>query len=194
MTDNLLSQKKSLRAEAKRTRGLLSLDLEGHKKLVQMFYDSLVLQPNCVIACYWPKGRELDTTYLMDTFLDDGYRVALPIVEADSKVLKFGQWDHNTDMEHGAYDILQPRVEHDGVYLSPDVFIVPMLAFDRRGYRLGYGGGYYDATLSYYMKEKEVTSVGLAYAKQACLFNLPVEEHDVRMDWIITEQEAHQFS
>ena len=70
--------------------------------------------------------------------------------------------------------------------LEPDIFIVPMLSFDRRGYRLGQGGGYYDATLSAYRKKKSVQAIGIGYAAQAVLFTLPVELHDQKMDWILT--------
>ena len=58
---------------------------------------------------------------------------------------------------------------------------------------LGFGGGYYDATLADFRLRKKILAVGVAYAQQACLFNLPSEDHDVRMDWVITQQQAYSF-
>ena len=70
---------------------------------------------------------------------------------------------------------------------------MPMLAFDRPGNRLGHGGGYYDTTLRALREKKKITAVGVAYAQQAVLFSLPVEDHDEKLDWIITEQNTHRF-
>ena len=71
---------------------------------------------------------------------------------------------------------------------------MPLLAFDRRGHRLGYGEGYYDATLADLRARKKVIAVGLAYAQQAILFNLPAEDHDQPLDWIITPQIAQRYA
>ena len=90
--------------------------------------------------------------------------------------------------------MLEPVVHEGTQWLEPDVVIVPLLAFDRRGYRLGQGGGYYDATLADLRAKKNIIAVGLAYAQQACLFNLPVEEHDQKLDWVVTPQGAQEFS
>lgn len=195
MEDDLKIRKQMMREEAIRARGFMSLDSDGQKALSEHFFSSLDLSSKSVIAAYWTKDRELDTQFLIDECLDKGFKVCLPVIDGDSKVLKFAAYSHNTDLEQGRFGVCYPVINKKTKWLKPDVFMVPMLAFDRSGYRLGFGGGYYDATLAKYKAgKKAVVSVGLAYAKQACLFNLPREEHDVRLDWIITEQGAQKFS
>ncbi len=190
---DIKEQKESMRELAKRARCMLgSLDTQQHKKLCENFFDNIFdnieVNKNLCVASYWPVNREIDTSILTEELLNKGVKVALPIVQKGSRILKFAQWDMNMPMSIGAYNIPQPEISNHTVWLEPDIFLVPSLAFDRRGYRLGYGGGYYDSTLAQYRKKKDIVAVGIAYAEQACLFNLPTEEHDQKMDWIITEQ------
>lgn len=193
MEHNLKIQKDGLRAEAKRARGMMSLDAEGQMRLCDVFLDYIPLKDGAVVSCYWPKGRELDTFPLMERLIENGYIVALPVIEKSSRVLKFVRWDASVEMVSGLFDVAHPIIHDDTQWLVPDVFILPLLAFDRQGTRLGYGGGYYDATLEAYQQKKDILAVGLAYAQQACLFNLPAEKHDVRMDWVVTEHGAQSF-
>lgn len=190
MNDILTSQKQTLRAEAKRARGKMSLDGRAQERLCDLFFEHVPLSDNTVVASYYPKGRELDSVPLMDRLLGEGYPVALPVVQKESKILTFALWDGTAALAEGAFGIYEPQ---NGDLVEPDVFLVPMLAFDQRGGRLGYGGGYYDATLSAYKAKKDILAVGLAYAQQACLFNLPAEEHDIPMDLIVTEQKIYRF-
>ncbi len=191
--DDVKSSKNSLRAEAKRARGLLSLDSHQHDSLCSNVFNNINIDENIVVAAYWPKGRELDTSILIDECLKHGCKVSLPVIDTNSRVLKFANYNHDINLVSGQFDVLHPVIDDNTEFVNPDVIFVPMLAFDRRGYRLGYGGGYYDATLSHFRNEKEVIAVGLAYAKQACLFNLPTEDHDIKMDWIITEQSSQCY-
>lgn len=193
MSSDIHTKKENLRAEAKRARGLLSLNQEQQDNICQLFLNSIEIKKGDVVAAYWPKGRELDTQILIDTLIDKDINVVLPVVQKDSRLMKFARYTHDVNMIEGPYGIGQPEINDKTQWLEPDIFIVPLLAFDRKGARLGYGGGYYDATLSEYKKTKDIICVGLGYAKQACLFNLPTEEHDIKMNWVITEQDAHKF-
>jgi len=189
MDEDIKAQKNIMREQAKRTRNMLnSLDSIAQKNLCQNFFDNIEVSDGVCVASYWPMERELDTSILMEELLDKGIKVALPIVEKGSRILKFAEWSNDTPMSIGVYKIPQPLIDDNTVWLEPDLFLVPMLAFDRQGARLGYGGGYYDSTLAEYRNKKEILAIGLAYAEQACLFHLPLEEHDQKMDWIITEQ------
>ncbi len=190
MNEDIKAQKDTMREQAKRTRSMASsLDSKQQKQLCRNFFDNIKVSKDICVASYWPVGRELDTSILMEELLAKSVKVALPVVEQNSRILKFAQWNMDMPMSVGAYNIPQPQINDDTVWLEPDIFLVPMLAFDRQGTRLGYGGGYYDSTLSQYRSnKKDVLAVGLAYAKQACLFSLPAEDHDQKMDWIITEQ------
>ena len=194
MDTDFKTQKNSIRDHAKHTRAMLNLDAEQQKTLCNNFLSSISLKKNVCVSSYWPHEREIDTLILMDELITRDVKIVLPIVEKNSKVLKFAQWTTDALMQNGIYNIPHPKVNEDTIWLEPDILLIPMLAFDRQGYRLGYGGGYYDATLSHYRQKKDIIAVGLAYAKQACLFPLPKEDHDQRLDWIITEQNVMQFS
>ncbi len=189
--DNIKTQKETMRVEAKRARGLLSMDAGGHKALCSNFFDNIKITKDSVIAAYLPIGRELDTHMLIDELWSRGASVVLPVIQENSHILKFAKFTNNTELKKGKFGVVQPT---DTQYLSPDIFIVPLLAFDRKGNRLGFGGGYYDSTLAHYKKDKDILAIGLAYAQQACLFNLPLQEHDIKMDWVITQQDAHSFT
>jgi len=89
--------------------------------------------------------------------------------------------------------VLHPALEA-AEYITPEILIVPLLAFDRKGNRLGYGGGYYDATLEHLRKDGNVIAAGFAYSQQAVLFNLPSEAHDQKLDWVITPQKIYDFT
>jgi 5-formyltetrahydrofolate cyclo-ligase len=85
-----------------------------------------------------------------------------------------------------------PDADYGTGELSPDILLVPLLAFDARGYRIGYGGGHFDATLAELRAAKPILAVGLAYAAQE-VDEVPREPHDERLDWIVTEREARQI-
>jgi 5-formyltetrahydrofolate cyclo-ligase len=201
---SLLSEQKDLyRAEAKRHRERMDIRNEDPEAAAEIFLKAYPHQDNHIIAAYWPKGRELDTTPLLHYLLERGSRVALPIMRAGGdKVLDFYPWDESIPLEKGAYDIMQPQIA-EGVngadkdaerFVLPDIVIVPLLAFDRRGQRLGYGGGYYDATLAALRAEKQIVAVGYAYAQQAVLFNLPFDALDQRLDFVVTPSGMHDFT
>ncbi len=191
--EEIKARKQMLREEAVRTRGLLSLSNDELSQFSRLFFENIPLAQDTVVAGYWPKDREFDVRPLLEEVLAQGVCVVLPVVEKGSKVLRFARWHQDIDLVVGAYGINHPVMNEDTEFLEPDVVIVPMLAFDRRGGRLGFGGGYYDATLADFRLRKKILAVGVAYAEQACLFNLPSEKHDVRMDWVITQQQAYSF-
>lgn len=193
MSENTATKKDGLRAEAKRARSLMSLNADQQERLCDNFFHNITVSDGDIIAAYWPKGRELDTSIIIEKCFEKNLDIALPIVEKGTRVLKFALLNHKFELEEGEYSIMQPVQNETTQYVQPNIFIVPLLAFDRSGYRLGYGGGYYDATLSHYSENGKIISIGLAYAQQACLFNLPRDEHDMKLDWVITEQSALKF-
>lgn len=179
--------KHSLRAEAARHRDFIDPAEDHPEDAVAHFLEAVNPQKGQIVAGYWPKGREFDCRPIMDEVMKLGCQCALPVVEKDSRILKFAAWADGQPLQKGAFGIMEPQEKN---FVKPDILIVPVLAFDRHGYRLGYGGGYYDATLASLREHKEIVAAGTAYGQQAVLFNLPVEEHDQRMDWIITPQTA----
>lgn len=183
--------KSSMRHEAMLHRDRIDPRTESAEDAARLFLDHLQPTPGDVIALYWPKGREFDTLPLLHELLSAGHVCALPVVERGAKVLKFARWAEDDPLEQGAFGLMQPVKPN---WVDPDLIIVPLLAFDKRGHRLGYGQGYYDATLRHYRDMKPVVAVGYAYAQQAVLFALPTDPHDEKLDWIVTPQKAERFT
>lgn len=182
--------KETLRIEARKHRARLDPAVETPEAAAELFFQSIKPQPGQVVAAYWPKGREFDPSPIIERLLADGITCALPVCRPDSLELGFARWNETIELKEGAFGIMEPAV-HD--WVEPDIVIVPLLAFDRQGYRLGQGGGYYDATLAALRAKKDIVAVGVAYAQQAVLLKLPSEPHDQKLDWVITPQGTHYF-
>jgi 5-formyltetrahydrofolate cyclo-ligase len=142
-----------------------------------------------VVSGFVPYKSEIDTFPLLDRLRRDGWRTALPIVIAAEQPLIFRAWAPGDALVPGAWDI--PIPTEDAPEVFPDVLLVPMLAFDRRGYRLGYGGGFYDRTLEKLRKLKNVAAVGVAYQAQM-VEAVPLGPFDAPLDYVMTEQETFQ--
>ena len=183
--------KSSLREEATRFRNSIDPFSEDTEAVVEEFFECLKPQPGQVVALYWPKGKEFDTGPLIEALLKRGITCALPVIQKDSKELKFARWDETIPLVEGSYGVMQP-VGDD--WVEPDIVITPMLAFDRQGHRLGYGGGYYDTTLEALRSRISIQAVGIGYSAQSVLFNLPVDPHDQKMDWIITPNKVQRHA
>lgn len=185
--------KQELRQQALRHRQHMALDDENAEDVIACFYDLCAPLGDREVALYWPKTHEFDTIPLIMELVRNGVTCGLPVTYKDSRELAFAYWDDNTPLERGRYDVQHPRVDEETYWLDPDIVIVPMLAFDQRGYRLGFGGGYYDATLNALRSRKTILAIGVAYAQQACLFPLPAEAHDEKLDFVITPKGIQSF-
>ena len=186
--------KATLREEALRFRNTIDPFSEDTEEFITEFFECLKPQPGQVVALYWAKGREFNAGPLIDQLLGKGIICALPVIQKDSRELRFAKWDESIPLAAGPFDIAQPVVDDKTIWLDPDIVVVPMLAFDRHGHRLGYGGGYYDATLAALRARKAIQAVGIGYSAQAVLFNLPLEPHDQKMDWIITPHKVQRLT
>jgi 5-formyltetrahydrofolate cyclo-ligase len=140
-----------------------------------------------VISAFHSFGSEISTFELFDRLVTDGWTTALPVVMAKNTPLVFRQWAPGDALVIGRWDIKVPPEAAPEVL--PDVLLVPLLAFDRQGYRLGYGGGFYDRTLEKLRTQKPVTAIGIAYAGQE-VDEVPRDAYDQRLDWIMTEKET----
>ena len=142
---------------------------------------------NNIISAFHSVGTEISTVEFFDKLVAEGWTTALPVVVAKNTPLVFRQWAPGDKLVPGRWDIKVPPEMAPEV--QPDVLLVPMLAFDRRGYRLGYGGGFYDRTLEKLRALKKVTAIGIAYAGQE-IDTVPRDSHDQLLDWIMTERES----
>ncbi len=183
-------QKSEIRKNAKAHLEKINPLEEQPDLVIDKFFNNVDIDDNAVIAAYWPLGHEFDPTGLLEEAHRRKTICALPIVQQGTKILSFHQWAPDTSMKKASFGIMEPQ---NTPALSPDILLVPLLAFDRQGYRLGKGGGYYDATLEYMRSQKQILAIGLGYASQAVLFSLPREPHDQKLDAVLTPQEFLRF-
>jgi 5,10-methenyltetrahydrofolate synthetase len=133
------------------------------------------------VSAYWPFRGEPDLRDLMATISADGGRCALPVVVERHRPLVFRQWSPGQPLERGVWNIPVPA---DGAEVIPDVVIAPVVGFDPRCYRLGYGGGFFDRTLAALPARPRVLGVGYSGAAIPTIYPQP---HDIAMDLIVTE-------
>lgn len=165
------------------------LDLSA---LPALFIKHIAPTQSDIVAIYHPSSGEIPSLPIIETLNQDHIICALPVIQPDSKVLAFHAYAPGDMLSAGPYGIMQPT-HHKPV--TPTIVIVPLLAFDRSGNRLGQGGGFYDATLAALRRQNaNLTVVGLAYDQQECLDRLPVEEHDQKLNWIVTPSRVEKLN
>ena len=144
---------------------------------------TLILDRGEVVAGYVAMRDEIDPRPLLDVLAGRGHPLCLPVVMGPDRALVFRAWMPGDALEPGDFGTSVPAAA--ALERLPTVVLVPMLAFDRRGYRLGYGGGFYDRTLPFLRARGPLRAVGLAYAEQE-VAALPVEPHDAPLDAVVT--------
>ena len=147
--------------------------------------DALDIAETAVVAGYWPLGEEIDPLPLMRVLAGRGCSLALPVVTKTGAPLEFRRWTLQDELEPGPHGTRHPA--DLAPVVVPDVVLVPLLAFDRRGFRLGYGGGYYDRTLARLRRDGPVAAIGLAFAVQE-VDEVPAGPWDQSLERIATEQ------
>lgn len=139
--------------------------------------------PIGAITAFRSFGDEIGTAPLLTALDDAGYRIGLPIVIGKGKPLVFRQWRPGDVMGSGPYGIEQPLATSPEI--EPDILIVPMAAFDKDGYRVGYGGGFYDRSLAALRSKKPIIAIGLAFDEQE-VEAVPRDAYDARLDYLVT--------
>jgi 5-formyltetrahydrofolate cyclo-ligase len=184
-TDPASEAKKTLRAEAKRLRA------EAFARHGRVPSEAVAAHgigfagraPPAVVSGFLAIGEEIDPAPLMLRLEREGYTLALPVMEAKGKPLVFRAWAPGDPLAEVMWGIREPLAAAPVV--EPDVVLGPLLAFDAAGYRLGYGGGFYDRTLARLRAMKPVVSIGLAYDEQR-VDAVPHSSYDERLDWVLT--------
>ena len=166
-------------------------DPHAGERLAEHFPDALWPPLHSVVAGYVAIRDEIDPRPLLETFYCEQVRLALPCIERTDGPLVFRSWSPGESLVAGPMGIGQPRP--DASLVTPSLVLLPLLAFDRFGTRLGYGGGYYDRTLASLRQAGPVRAVGLAYQEQEAR-KLASERHDVKLDWVVTGHAALQPS
>jgi 5-formyltetrahydrofolate cyclo-ligase len=147
------------------------------------------LPPFSVIAGYHAIGSELNPWPVLRRLAAHGARIVLPVAVEEGAPLQFRAWDADQPLKPDAARVPSPA--DDALALTPDLVIVPLLAFDSAGFRLGQGGGYYDRTLQSLRAQGEVFVIGLGYAGQQ-VDQVPRDPHDQPLDAIVTETGYHR--
>ena len=136
------------------------------------------------LALYYPSFFEINVLKLLEFNYISKQSLLLPIIE-DKNLMNFFSWKKNEVLQVNKYGILQPIKSEQHV---PNIMLVPLLAFDKNKYRLGYGKGFYDRYLNKYLKKfKKILTIGVAFSFQKH-HNLPVNSKDVKLDYILTEK------
>jgi 5-formyltetrahydrofolate cyclo-ligase len=142
-----------------------------------------------VISAYMPIRTEVSPIPTMERMVARGRKVCVPVIVGEGVPLEFHQWTPDTEMVEGAFGAYIPK---NGIKLIPDIVITPLLAFDAHGYRMGYGGGFYDRSFEQIAAVKDVQAVGYAYSDQEVLL-VPREETDFPLNAVITEKGILEF-
>ena len=144
------------------------------------------ITPYSKIGVYWPMKYELDTRPLIKILLEKSFNLYLPTIINNNMSFKY--WNSTDDLNYNCYKFYEPH--KSSLSSKPDIIIVPLLAFDDLGYRIGYGKGFYD---KYYEKNLDTLYVGYAYDFQA-IKNLPVESYDLKLNSVITDTFVKDFN
>lgn len=141
------------------------------------------------IAGYMPIRSEINPIVAMEEAAAYG-RVAVPVIIGAGQALRFSRWEPECALRDGPFGAQVPAVDN---FFDPEIVIVPLVAFDGKGGRLGYGGGYYDRTLEGLRATRAILAVGFAFSAQEAE-ELPLEATDQPLDLIITEAGVRSFS
>jgi 5-formyltetrahydrofolate cyclo-ligase len=148
---------------------------------------ALELDAYRVLGFYWPIRGELDLRSIARRHLEGGGIVALPVIVAKNAPVEFWQWELETELQRGFWNIPVPAVRRP---VAPDALLVPLVGYDAGGYRLGYGGGYYDRTLA--LANPRPFCIGVGY-DAAAIETIHPRPHDIAMHMIVTERRSLRF-
>jgi 5-formyltetrahydrofolate cyclo-ligase len=146
--------------------------------------------PGTVVSGFSPLKSEISPLPLLRRLADAGASLALPVVIGRGQPLVMRAWSFGAPLVSGVWGIREPP--GGAPELNPDILIVPLLAFDRRGHRIGYGAGYYDMTIARLRATKPVTAIGIAFGSQE-IDAVPATPRDARLDLVLTERETIDF-
>jgi 5-formyltetrahydrofolate cyclo-ligase len=145
------------------------------------------IKPGAVVSGFMPMKSEINPIPLMRKLADAGAALALPVVAGKGRPLIMRAWSVGAPLASGVWGIREPKPDAPEVF--PDVLIVPLLAFDRCGHRIGYGAGYFDMTITALRARKPVVAAGIAFAAQE-IAEVPTTPRDARLDLVLTEREV----
>jgi 5-formyltetrahydrofolate cyclo-ligase len=186
---NVASEKKSLREAARSRRGALARACPDFAHRIVAHADALQAFRGTMISGYIAMGNEADPAPLIARLRAQGCEISYPLVHR-GQPLTFRVPVEGEQWIKSAFGVLEPRP--DWPLALPTLLLVPLLAFDKDGYRLGYGGGYYDRTLAHFRAEREIAAIGIAFAGQQ-MERVPRDARDEPLDGVVTEEGFRRF-
>lgn len=176
--------RRALRREMQMRRAGLSADAHAARSAQIVEHLLRLLTPPAIAGFCWPIKHEPDVRQVLEHWARSGSLAALPVVITEASPLAFRPWSSETRLEEDRYGIPTPV---DGEFVLPDLLLLPLNGFDAAGYRLGYGGGYFDRTLAALSPRPLAVGVGFEINR---LDSIRPEVYDQRLDWIVTEAGA----
>ena len=187
MSDSISQLKSIIRKDAQMRRDALpAAERASAAEAIAARPFPLIIKPGQIVSGFSPLKTEINPIPLMRKLSDAGAQLALPVVAGKGKPLIMRAWGFGEPLDPGVWGIREPK--GDAPEVAPDILLVPLLAFDRRGHRIGYGAGYYDMTTAKLRAMKPVVAVGIAFAAQE-IEQVPVTLRDARLDLVLTERE-----
>jgi 5-formyltetrahydrofolate cyclo-ligase len=185
---SIQESKATLRREAMARRDALPADArQAAAEAIAARKFPLAVAPGMIVSGFMPLKSEINPLPLLRKLADAGAALVLPVVAGRGKPLVMRAWRPGEELAAGVWGIREPKPE--AAEVEPDILLVPLLAFDRAGHRIGYGAGYYDLTIAQLRARKPITAIGLAFAAQE-IAAVPVTPRDARLDLVLTEREA----
>jgi 5-formyltetrahydrofolate cyclo-ligase len=181
----MMECKDRLRARAKEVRSRLSAETRAAaaRQVAEIGLEFAEPAPGACVSGFLAIGEEINPVPLMRVMANAAHRLCLPVLQGRGKPLMFREWTRGQPLVERMWGIREPT--DAAAVVTPDVLIVPLLAFDSEGWRLGYGGGYYDRTLAELRRVRKVTAIGIAYDEQK-VDAVPHLDYDQRLDWVLT--------
>jgi len=186
--ETISNEKAELRVAAQARRDALPADArKAAAETIAARKFPLAVTPSTILSGFMPLKSEINPLPLMQKLAEAGARLALPAIAGRGKPLIMRAWEFGAPLDRGQWGIREPKA--DAPEVEPDILLVPLLAFDRAGHRLGYGAGYYDMTIHRLRGLKPVIAVGIAFAAQE-VPKIPTTPRDERLDLVLTEREV----
>ena len=193
---NIQAEKQALRTAMKARRAALPALLRQATAEAIAVETLALLRVQClagrdarVVSGFLSIGDELDTGPVLKRLHSAGYTLCLPVMQGKNQPLLFRQWAPGDAMVAKVWGIQEPNASQPS--LMPDVMLVPLLAVDPAGMRLGYGGGFYDRTIDFFRQLRGVMTIGIAFDEQR-VDAVPHLAYDMALDWIVTPSGAHR--
>jgi len=184
-TADIILQKRALRSRIKTWRSGLEADAAARAADAVAAHGLGFLrlpQKPFVVSGFSSLPDEFRVWPLLRRLHGEGHALAMPVMQGKGLPLVFRAWAPGDAMDKAVWGIAEPKA--DKPVLEPDIVLVPLLAFDAPGWRLGYGGGYYDRTLRGLRARKSIVAIGLAY-DESQVDAVPHLDYDERLDWVL---------